>query len=400
MRLRFFFGAIIAVATAFASTTPIHAQGLGEYYVPSTPSLNAPIPTSNPRGAGFYTAFEFYYMAQTRSIGNQVIARAGFFDASGLITGTPGTFVGSGTPALTTADIGKTSYAPGWSVTMGWKGEGGVQAYAKYMQLADVSYTAGASLIRRNFQSRPDLSDSFITAPVFNFPSDYAGPSLDTGFDSTLTSAGNTYGIWNAADEMTIRLRQRFATAEIGGKTPLLETEYSRVYGTGGLRFSWFFERFTWRTVDRDANGAAGPSDSANYTNTLSQRLYGPFIGCGHEVYAGNMLALDLGVSAGGLIGLVKERVKYKLGDPVFPTSAKRSTNQFTFVPNINADLNAVCYPIEGVQIRLGYNFMSYFNTERMSNPVAFDFGNLDPRNGTQTIRILHGFNFGVGLFF
>ena len=56
--------------------------------------------------------------------------------------------------------------------------------------------------------------------------------------------------------------------------------------------------------------------------------------------------------------------------------------------------------PIEGVQVRLGYSAMTYFNTKYMEEPVAFNFGALDPAYGTRAFRIVHGLHFGVGLFF
>lgn len=401
MRHRLAFGVCLAAAIA-AAPAPVSAQGLGEYYVPSTPYLNAPIPTSNPRNAGLFTALEFNYFSQDRTLKNQVIAIRGFYDAGGLLTGTPGTVVGSGATALQTEDLGKSSWAPGYSITIGWKSEDGMSIYGKITAIADTTYTAGATLVPPGFRGPINLADSFISAPVFNFPSDYSGPLEDIQFDRDPAGApgGNAYGIWNAADEMTIRYRQRYVTGEFGARVPLFGTDYSRVYGLGGLRYAWFFERFTWRTADRNIDGEATSFDSAVYTNTLSQRLYGPFVGCGHEIYIGKAFAISVDASVGGLFGIIKERVKYKQGDPVFPTSNKRSANLFSFVPNINADVNLHWYPLEGVQLRAGYNYQSFFNTSAMQQPVAFNFGNLDPKYGSQAYRLVHGVNVGLGLFF
>jgi hypothetical protein len=404
MRQRLFFGAILAAVIGITAPAPAIAQGvgLGEYYVPSTPLTNAHIPTGKPQNAGFYSALEFFYLSQTRTMNNQVIARRGFIDSGGLITGTPGTFRGSGATALQTDDLGKSSWAPGFAITLGWKTDDGVAIYGKFLQTPDTVYTAGATFVGRNFRGDPSLADSFITADVFNFPTDYAGPFEDTSFDRSLEGfpGGNTYGLWNAAEEMTIRYRQRFTAGEIGSRVPLFQTEYSRVYGLAGLRYGWFFERFTWRTADRNVDGVALPEDSAVYTNTLSQRMYGPFVGCGHEIYMGKAFAVGVDATAGGLLSINKERIKYRLGDPIFPTQNKRSSNQFRFVPNVNVDANLSWYPLEGVQVRLGYNLMSYFNTTAFQQPVTFDFGNLNPTYGSQAYRMVHGFNVGVGFFF
>lgn len=404
MRKRYFLGTMLVTAALIAAPVPAQAQGLSDYYVPSTPSVNAPIPTGNPRSSGVFVAAEFVFLSQSRTLENQVIAVRGFFDAGGLITGTPGTFVGSGTTALQTNDMGRSSYAPGYRVTVGWKTEDNMSFYLSFMQTVDTKYNAGASITPPGFRGPFNLADSFISSPVFNFNPNYAGPLSDTNFDdpdpTTGTNLGNTYGIWNAADEMTIEYQTRFTAGDIGVRMPMFQTEFSRIYSIGGLRYSWFFERFAWRTADRDINGVATDSDSAVYKNTLSQRMYGPFIGCGHEVYLGKALAVSMDVTASALLSVIKERVQYKLGDPLFPTTNKKSRNTFNVVPNMNADVNAWWYPLEGVQIRAGYSAMMFLNTNSMETPVTFDFGAMNANYGTQVFRLVHGFNVGVGLFF
>ncbi|MGL4423054.1 MAG: hypothetical protein ACRCZF_20490, partial [Gemmataceae bacterium] len=236
-------------------------------------------------------------------------------------------------------------------------------------------------------------------APVFNFPPDYAGPAIKTFFDlSAVNGGGNFYGIWNGANVMTIDFTQRFTSGEFGARVPLLQTEYSRVYGLGGARYGWFFEKFHWRTVSADIEGRSLPSDVATYDNVLSQRMYGPYVGCGHEVYVGKRMAVSLDVTGAPLVNVVKERNYYKLGDE--STQAKRARTDFTVVPNANADLNLWWYPVEGVQVRFGYMAQTYFNTKYMKEPVAYDFGALDPAYDTRAFRLVHGFHVGIGLFF
>ena len=57
-------------------------------------------------------------------------------------------------------------------------------------------------------------------------------------------------------------------------------------------------------------------------------------------------------------------------------------------------------YPIEGVQMRVGYNAYTFFNTMRMEQPIGFNYSSIDPAYDTQYFRIVHGVNAGVGLFF
>ena len=401
MRYRFTFGTLLASAITFAAAVPAHAQGLSDYYVPSTPTVNAPIPTGKAGSSGVFAGVEFVMMYSTRTLRNQIIANRGFYDAGGVISGTPGTFIGSGAVALQTDDLGRSSAAPGYRLTLGWKNEDNSSYYVSFMQSVDSKYNAGASITPPGFRGPINLADSFISSPVFNFNPNYSGPLNDTNFDNTNTgNVGNTYGIWNAADEMTIAYLTRFTAMDAGARMPMFQTEYSRVYGTAGFRYSWFFERFTWRTVDRDVFGVATDGDSAVYKNTLSQRMYGPFVGCGHEIYLGKAFALSTDVSAAAMLSVVKERIQYKLGDPIFPTTNKRSRNTYDVVPNVNADINAWWYPLEGVQMRVGYNAMMFFNTRSIQDPVNFNFGALEGNYGTQVFRMVHGFNVGFGLFF
>lgn len=415
MRHSLFGGLVLATAAVLAGPGPARGQGgWGQPYpgpytargqmdydagIPGRPEIIAPIPTGNPGGNGFYAFSEFVFLTQTFALGNQTIAVRGLIDSSGVVTGLPGTLIGSGAPALTTDQFGRRSFEPGWNIGLGYKFDNGVSVYGQFMQVLRQHYSAGASLVPPYFRTTPGLEDTFLTAPVFNFPPDYAGPPTKTNLDLIGANGGNNfYGIWNGASVMTIDFYQQFTAGELGARIPLFQTEYSRVYGLGGARYAWFFERLDWRTVAVDTEGRAFPAWTAYYQNTLSQRMYGPFVGCGHEVYLGKRFALSLDLTGAPLINIVKERVKYELGDRT--TEDKRSVNDYTLVPNGNADFNLWWYPIEGVQVRLGYTAMTYFNTKYMDQPVAFDFGALDPSYSTRAFRIVHGFHVGLGLFF
>jgi hypothetical protein len=247
----------------------------------------------------------------------------------------------------------------------------------------------GTVVVTDNLGNVVSVQPNIVNVPVVS-PARPGDPGFNPGF--------NAYGIWNGASVMDIKLTQRYTQAEIGARVPMFQTDYSRVYGIAGGRFAWFFERFWWRTVSFDIDGVAGSKDQAFYTNTLSQRLYGPFVGCGHEIFVGNQFSVSTDLTAAALIGIVKERATYELGDRT--TRSKRSHNEYTVVPNANASVNLWWYPIEGVQVRVGYTAMTYFNTRRMEDPIGFNFGSIDPNYDTQVFRLLHGFNVGFGLFF
>ncbi len=431
MRHRLYGGSLLAVAALVAVAPAARAQSIDlltgsaspleaglpggvlargqvadtTYSVPGLAAENVPIPTGNPGGHGFYTALDFFYMTQTWALGKQTVAMRGLVDSRGLITGLPGTYIGSGVKALSTDDFARRTWLPGFNLTLGYKLDDGTAIYASYLNLMDRNYHAGATLVPPFFRGRLDLSDTFLTAGVFNFPPQYAGPLVKTTADDANgnrlpdpNEGGNFYGIWNGAGVMDIEFNHRFSQWEIGARIPLYQTEYSRIYGLAGGRFDWIWERFQWRTVSYDITGEASARDAATYKNTLSQRMYGPFFGCGHEVYMGKRFSLSLDVTGAILMNVIKERAKYKLDSNEIQN--KLSRDEFGLVPSATANMNLWWYPIEGVQIRVGYNAYTFFNTMRMEQPIGFNYSSLDPAYTTQVFRIVHGANAGIGLFF
>ncbi|MFO0803736.1 MAG: Lpg1974 family pore-forming outer membrane protein [Gemmataceae bacterium] len=416
MSQRFIRGALLAAAAiglgAGGSRAQAPAEDSSYYELPITARAQAnsgmdvplnteptlPIPTGHAGDAGFYTSMEFVYLTQTRTMGDQTVAYRGLIDSTGRITGIPGAYIGSRQVALSTDMLGRTTYSPGYRVELGYKFDDGFQLFANYLQMFDAHYSAGATSVPPYFRSNRDLTDTFLTAGVYNFSPKFAGPAHKTAYDPVIEGASLTYGIWNGATTMDIKFTQRYTQADVGGRMPLFQTDYSRVYGKAGGRFAWFFERFQWITRSFERDGNSNPQDAAFYTNTLSQRLYGPFVGCGHEIFLANQFSLSVDLDGAMLLGVVKERVKYELGDR--STAAKRSNNEWALVPNANAAVNLWWYPVEGVQVRVGYQGMAYFNTRNMEEPIGFDMGAMDPRYDVQYFRLLHGFNFGVGLFF
>lgn len=398
MRYRYLGGALFAAAAMLVGPSTARAQYTdgadGGFQTPLNASPNIPLPTGHSGDAGFYTGIEFVMLNQTRAIGSQTIARRGFYDITGQVTGVPGRLVGDGTQAINPGDFSRRTFQPGGTIEVGYRLKDGTQIYMRYLQLVNASYSQGASLVPPGFATRLDLANTFLSSPVVNFNSQFAGP---TGKVQGVPD-GAVYGIWNAASQMDIKFSQRFQNWEAGMRTPLFQTDYSRVYGTAGLQFSWFFERFQWRTVSFDLNGNTSPINAADYTNTLSQRMYGPFLGCGHEVFVANQFSVSLDLSGALLLAVEKQRAKYKLGDNSI--QSKWGREEFRLVPNANASVNLWWYPVEGVQLRVGYQALSYFNTLYMRDPVGFDFGNIQPGYATKYFRLVHGFNVGIGFFF
>lgn len=385
----------------------------------------APLGNSAKQGPFVYT--DIVYFTQTWTLGNQVVARRGLRDTTGVassvpsggpigaIQGTPGTIIGSGDAALTTRQFGRTEYSPGVNLGVGWKFDDGTVLTARIMHVSGQTWGASASLATQFARNRQDLADSFLFSDVFNFPPQFAGPDVKTAFEGTfigrvLDPAGNVvlpglqvptaafYGIWNGMSNTSIEYRRWYTEAEVGGRTPLFESNTSKVYGLGGMRHHMFMDRFRWLAQSYDLTGNTGNRFEAEYTNTLSQRLYGPYIGCAHDVYLGNNFSMSVDLTGELLANFIKMRAKYSLGDNT--VQAKRSRNAIDLVPAAGGNINLWYYPVRGVQMRVGYSANTFYNTRNMDEPIGFNYGGIDPPYGTQYFRLIHGLNVGVGIFF
>ncbi len=360
-----------------------------------------PGPLGHPRyeEGGFFVAIDGLLYKMTNPVVSQSVAVRGFVDVDGSITGVAGSQVGSFTEALNTTQVsGPGTYQPGFNLTAGWRFENGITLMANWMHLWESRYSATASIIPPGFAVQQDLSDTFLFSPVVNFPVEYAGQAQNV-------SAGNpgaTFGIWNASGQMTIDFIQRFDYFDLTARVPLWETMSSRSYVEFGPRIVWLFERFRWRTVSQDLNGLAAADDVANYTNVVSQRFYGAHCGAGHEWYLGSSMLGAFSVSVDGEFALygnfAKLRPKYALGDK--STAASRAINDFTVVPEVRANVHLWWFPIEGIQVRAGYDIMAFFNTMAAKRPIDFNFGAIAPPYEKWVTRLVDGFNFGIAFIF
>jgi hypothetical protein len=374
----------------------------------------APIGTYQHDGSGWYVGVEFVMMHQPRAIGHQAVAIRGVVDSNGIITGVPGTFLGTGEEALSTNQLGRTGWSPGSQLTFGYRLENGWNFSIRWMHLFDTKYSAGAGMQGPDFQNPgPLVENTFLFSPVFNFAPEYIGPVARVTDATGVFLFGALNGIWNGATDMTILFTQRFDNWDAAGRFPIFETENARTYAIAGARFSWFWERFQWRTntlglqdqgIDegRPPQLISSPEWAARYVNTLSQRMYGPMVGTGHEVmlYSGVAGAFGANLECTGafLVNIIKERAKYIREDEL--TQAKRSWNQNKITPNLNLNANVTWQPFEGITFRAGVNMMNYFNTLYMEHPIGFNFGAIDPAYEKKWLRCVYGCNFGVAFTF
>ena len=370
-----------------------------EYAPPDMPvqgGLPLPLYSTRPEAGGFFLGAEFVMFRQTVPLRSQPIAYRGFVDTDGSITGNTGYFTGSGTIALDANQVqGPRSYQPGLKVTGGYRFSDGSEFEISWMQLLESNYTAGASLVPQFFNVGPRLENTFLFSPVFNFPNLYAGPAFKIGTGNPYA----IYGIWNGATNMQISFTQQNTQIEGRYRVPVYEDECWRTYGFAGPRFFWVWERFRWRTEDADLNGLVDPSSVAIYNNIVSNRMYGAYIGIGNEWWMGNGFSASLDLNTAALLDFVKERSSYESGIKYY-TIAKRSKSDFSFVPEVEANVNLWWYPTEGIQMKVGYDVMSFFNTVAGKTPVDFNFGGLSPTWDKGVFRLFDGINAGIAFIF
>jgi hypothetical protein len=376
-------------------------QPNGYYYVPPSDPPNPVGLLSHSRyeSGGFYFASEFWFLRETNPLRDQVVAARGFVDVTGQLTGNPGQPVGSFAPALLASDAsGPNSYMPGVQLTLGYRLENGVSVEGSWLHLVQARYPAQASIIPQNFVVAPDLSNTFLFSPVYNFPGEFRGqPTKVNG-----APAGSIFGIWNGAALDQIIFTQRLDFYDFTMRVPVYQTDCDRCYGLLGPRLVSMWEQFKWRAVSADLNLNSVSTDAAIYRNTLSQRMYGVHVGGGYERYWGTT---PIGGFSGSIdaqvalyINLAKERASYELGDR--SQTASRNRNTYTLVPGGQVNFNIWYYPIDGIQMRVGYNALGFFNTIASREPVDFNYGALAPGYSKGFTRFVDGLNAGIAFIF
>ena len=127
--------------------------------------------------------------------------------------------------------------------------------------------------------------------------------------------------------------------------------------------------------------------------------MYGLFAGVQQEWYWGKGFAGFLDMRAAGMVDIVNSRAKYEFTTKNLTPSSKRSRKQYTFVPELQANLGLNWYPFEGVELRVGYDVMMFFNTISSPVPVSFDWMGVNP-DFKSTFRLLDGFTAGFAFVF
>jgi hypothetical protein len=371
--------------------------GMAQTFVPPTPFAG---PLAMRDEGGLYVGVQFVYMRTNRPLPvSQQIAVRGFKDLDGGTGVAPGTFVGSGEEALNTDQLrGPGVWQPGWDMWIGWRFQGGVAVELSWRHLVQARYTAAAHLVSPSFNLGPAFENTFLFSPVTNFSSDWAGN------DQNLTAGtlATTYGIWNGASIMQMDLVQRYDIYSINVRVPITQTESHRVYGLWGPRIVWIWDRFHWRTVDVDVDGNSGPETTANYTNMVSNRMWGVHCGFGNDWFLGQTpigaFSCEFELEGGLYLDLAKTRAAYEREDRNI--SSRRSRRFANLVPAAEARLGLKWWIYEGITIEAGYDIQAYFNTIASPRPVDFNLSQVDPEYQSLFMRCFHGMRFGITFTF
>jgi hypothetical protein len=387
---------------AVLALMPSLAFGQGsDGYAPPDYFSPFPLGSTRPEEGGLYvhTSFDMYWISNP--LKNQTIAVRGFriLDNSLIDEGiAPGQFVGPGTEALNVQSLRDDSvFQPGFTFGLGWKFRDGSSIELNWMYLRENKFNSGATLLPQNGAVGPDLAGTFLYSDVYNLPLEYSGPP------GKIDGAGDfaAFGLWNGASVMTQVWRTRFQRWEVAYKWDVLDEEYYRIKGIVGPRFSWFWDKYQWRSVNYSADGSGGGGiDQGVYNNIVSNRMYGVHAGVQCDQYLGHGFSCITEAQAAAYWNIVKERVKFQTGEKYngLPES-KYSRTEFTFVPEVQGSIGLMWYPWENVQIFGKAQGMVFFNTISSPRPVDFDY--LRPRPKFEsTIRTLLGMEFGASIHF
>jgi hypothetical protein len=125
--------------------------------------------------------------------------------------------------------------------------------------------------------------------------------------------------------------------------------------------------------------------------------MYGLQVGSGNEVYLDKGWAISVEGRVGIFGDFVTEKTKIERGDLEYTTSHKRVDTGI--VPMFQGAGYLYYYPIEGIQLRAGYEYLGLIGVKRSPHQVDFNAGTLQPEFKDKFFR-LDGFTAGISFIF
>lgn len=415
------------------------------------------------RDEGFYFSAEAAVMRINNALRGQVVAKRGFRDYDGTLRGNPdggfvnvfdnanppnfittllaergpaGAVYGSQEVALDTDELHRDAFQPGTRISIGYRMRNGMVIEASYLGVTKFRSAASAGIIPQNGGTGLDNDSSYLYSDFYNFSPYYAGPQREilsnvflgqlppgsAGGDVSIAPvpldlqrfgafATNAYGITNGFELVTITELLAMHTAELNLRVPVAQFEGTRTYWTGGLRYISTTERFRMVIEDQgfpDAlanlgNGTITDNETRNewsmrYTAKQKNIFYGLQTGVGGEAYLTNGFAISLD----GKIGLLAEQSRSSVTVNRLDSDLgllKRTYNSFTIAPMFQGGAYLWWYAHEGITFRAGYEFLGVLNAVRMTDPIDYNLGRLNPTT-RNSFWSLDGFTLGVSFNF
>lgn len=438
-------GLLVLLGTMFLPKTATAQINMG------APMWEHPLPLMwGERNEGWYVAGEALAWRVNNVLEGQVLATRGFYDLDGTLRGqgplirvsgtdgtntnlsllflnrgTPGAFYGSNEVALQADDAGESNYRPGMRLSVGYRFRNGINFEFSYWGLANSRTVASAGITPPLMRGVGlNAASSYLTVPFYNFSPYFAGPSRDVisnvmpevlpsvpppdplpindpTFSNDVFRFGGpvlpAWGIGNAAEDVTISLKQKFHSGELNARVPLYQGEDVRTYAKGGFRYLSMYERFKLRVADQDVDGNISPEDVLLYTTKQRNHYYGGQAGLGSEVYIFSGWA----VSGEVLVGMAGQASKttVTIDREDYLVGLERSDSRVNITPFFQGGAYLWWYPIEGVQFRVGYEYMGIVGSRRATQPIDFNIGRMEP-NVKNTYLSFDGVTLGLALIF
>ncbi len=388
---------LACLVVAGLMATPARAQfGPGEP-VPS-PDLPLPLVWGDTDEGPFFWA-QGRAMRMNNPLGNQPLVFRGLIDSDGQISGRAGGFLGSGQVALVANQAAREQWEPAYEFGIGYRFRNDIVVEFSFWNLIENRSTASAGIIPPGFNVRRDFSNSFLTAPFFNFSLFFAGPTRDV-LSQVSGAEVPAFGSFNGAEDVSIQLQQQAYNWEINARVPCSQTDCTRTYSMFGFRVLQVEEHFKFRIADFDLDGAISPENVVVFRNQWENRLLGLQAGMGTELYLGGGFAISGEARGGVFADLRKTKVSIERGDRGFHDVTNATKHKDTgFSPMFQVGAYLWWYPIQGIQVRAGYEFTGLFNVLRTSFPVDFNVGTLTP-HFEETFLRFDGFSLGIAFIF
>ncbi|MCS7168828.1 MAG: hypothetical protein RMI91_09615 [Gemmatales bacterium] len=418
------------VVLALMVPTGAHAQILGQGTLePFTPHF---LPLGPVRQDGIYVAGEAIFFRVNSSIKSQVVARRGLVDTAGNIfaemtvdqNGTddddtddivvippqpqPGRILGSNEVALRTDQVRGDDGRPGLRLTIGYRFPNDVTIEGVFWLLPEHRRSAWASILPPNLQQGDFFSRSFLYAPFYNVPVDFIGPTNDvqqilvTHFINPdapdEVEEGDevpAYGVFNGAELFRVTYKQEFYNYELNVRFPTYPLDVFRTYTSVGLRYLRSFERFELIAEDLSIDGSG--LAVGRYRNRWTNNLFGVQGSYGGEVYLGYGFALLGEVRAGLFYDDFHARTEATVEGSALILRRKHTDANLS--PMLGTGVFLYWYPVDSVVVRIGYEFLGFFNVIRSTEAIDFNLGTLEPTFRSTLLRF-DGFSAGIAIRF